>query len=182
MDAKELKNLSKFMSLVLRHRPELGGLTLDPAGWTPVEDLLKGMAANGHAIDRSQLEACVAGNDKQRFEFHEDGTRIRARQGHTVDVELGYAPAQPPATLLHGTPDKFVDAIRRQGLIKRQRHHVHLHEDAALATQVGERRGSAVVLRIDAKAMAAAGHEFFVTANQVWLTDSVPPEFISFPD
>ena len=173
---------SKLLSLVLRHQPELIGIALDDAGWTPVAGLLEGLANHGSAMTPDELRRIVAGNDKQRFAFSADGTMIRANQGHSVTVELGLRPSTPPAELFHGTAEIFLDGIRRQGLLKQQRHHVHLHQDAKLAEQVGARRGRAVVLTVDAAAMQADGMAFFVTENQVWLTDSVPPHYLCFPD
>lgn len=182
MDKKQQKRISKFMSLVLRHQPQTAGLVLDNAGWVDVDDLLTGMNKAGQRVTRGQLETVVAENDKQRFQFSEDGARVRATQGHSVGVELGYEPAIPPEELAHGTPTQFVDSIRREGLKKRQRHDVHLHADLSIASSVGQRRGKPVILRIRAKAMSDAGFEFFVTPNDVWLTDHVPPEFIEFPE
>ena len=182
MNSRERTRHSRFLSLLLRHRPELAGLRLDAAGWIAVDELLAGLARSEHALSRVELEEVVATNDKRRFEFDAAGARIRAVQGHSVEVELGYAPAPPPDVLLHGTYAGALPAIRREGLRRMARHHVHLHQDLALATQVGGRRGAAVVLRVRATAMAAAGHAFFVTPNGVWLTEHVPPEFLEFPD
>lgn len=181
MDKTKTKKISKFMSLVLRHRPETIGLQLDPSGWVSIRKLLEGMRAQGKPLTREQLNAVVAENDKQRFEISDDGSQIRARQGHSVAVDLGYDEVEPPELLRHGTPMQFVAAIRKQGLTKQKRHHVHLHEDPNMASIVGSRRGEPVVLTVDAKKMAAAGYKFYVTENNVWLTDCVPPEFIHFP-
>ncbi|HYE17929.1 MAG TPA: RNA 2'-phosphotransferase [Tepidisphaeraceae bacterium] len=172
---------SKFLSYVLRHRPDEIGLSLDAAGWVGVDDLLDALAAHGEPTTHDQLLAIVRTNDKQRFALSEDGARIRASQGHSVDVELGYAPAEPPPVLFHGTVEKFVDSIRATGLRKGERHHVHLSADEATASKVGGRRGKPVILRIDASAMRAAGHAFFRSANGVWLTEHVAAEFIAFP-
>ena len=169
------------MSLVLRHHPARIGLKLDTSGWCFVAELLQGMSEAGRPITREQLEFVVAENDKQRFEFSEHGEKIRARQGHSVTVQLGYEPSMPPDVLFHGTPTKFVESIKRQGLLKQKRHHVHLHEDQAVAATVGARRGEAVVLRINSGRMADKGNTFFVTDNSVWLTEHVPAEFIEFP-
>lgn len=182
MYEKLQRRISKYLSLVLRHQPDVIGLQLDDAGWADVDDLLKRMNAAGRRCTREQLETVVRENDKQRFQFSEDKTRIRAAQGHSIDVELGYEEATPPDTLVHGTPEKFVELIREGGLKKMQRHHVHLHCDKSLASSVGQRRGKPVVLTVDAKAMFEAGHTFFVTPNDVWLTDHVPPEFITIPE
>lgn len=182
MDKKKQKTISKFMSLVLRHRPEAAGLVLDDSGWVAVEDLLAGLRSAGRDVSREMLETVVKENDKQRFQFNADRSRIRATQGHSVAVELGYERSEPPELLAHGTPKQFVESIRTQGLKKQKRHHVHLHADQALASSVGQRRGAPVVLTIEAKRMSEAGYEFFVSPNDVWLTDHVPPEFIVFPD
>jgi putative RNA 2'-phosphotransferase len=181
MHEKYIRRTSKFLSLVLRHQPEKIGIRLDEAGWVDVDVLLEAMARRGKRISRETLENVVRTNDKQRFSLSEDGRRIRANQGHTVDVALGYATADPPEILLHGTPTRFLDAIRREGLKKMKRHHVHLHVDEATAIAVGTRRGKPVLLKVWARDMARRGHEFFVTPNNVWLTDHVPPEFIEFP-
>lgn len=182
MNEKETRQISKFLSLVLRHQPDKIGIPLDNAGWTSIDGLLEAMRQNGRKISRETLDQVVLTNDKQRFSISEDGTRIRASQGHSVEVELGYEPAIPPEFLLHGTPTTAVDAIRRDGLKKMQRHHVHLHADSATATTVGARRGAPVLLRIRSQEMANEGFLFFVTANEVWLTDHVPACFIEFPE
>src|SRR5688500_15893567 len=126
MNADEAKRLSKFLSLVLRHEPQAIGIALDAAGWTPVAELLAALARHGKDVSRADLEFVVATSDKKRFALSEDALSIRASQGHSVEVELGYSPAEPPELLFHGTVDKFLDSIRRQGLIKGNRHHVHL--------------------------------------------------------
>lgn len=172
---------SKFLSLVLRHEPAKIGITLDDAGWTDVAALLAACAAHGVVISRDELAEIVASSDKQRFALSADGTRIRANQGHSVDVDLELPAATPPARLYHGTVAEAVPSIRTEGLTKRARHHVHMSADTETATKVGGRRGKAVILVIRADAMAAAGHEFFRSANGVWLTDHVPAEYIEFP-
>lgn len=181
MSPKELKRISKFLSLVLRHRPETIGVVLDDAGWTLVEELLSAMRRSGRGISREELDAVVRENDKQRFAFDETGLLIRAQQGHSRPVELGYKPAVPPDVLFHGTPRQFVEAIRAGGLQKQSRHHVHLHAGEETATAVGRRRGEPVVLTVDALRMHRDGFAFFVTPNAVWLTDHVPPEYLQIP-
>jgi putative RNA 2'-phosphotransferase len=171
---------SKFLSLVLRHDPERIGIVLDDAGWTDVAALLAAAAAHGVAITRAELEQIVATSDKQRFALSPDGTRIRANQGHSVEVELGLAPATPPDRLYHGTVARFVDSIRERGLLKGERHHVHLSADAETAHKVGSRRGDPVVLVVRAAEMAAAGHVFHRSENGVWLVEHVPASFIDF--
>lgn len=171
---------SKFLSLVLRHRPELIGITLDPAGWVSVEELLRACRAHGRAITLDELRDVVAGNDKQRFAFSEDGELIRASQGHSVAVELGYSPAAPPELLYHGTIEKFLPSIREGGLNKGERHHVHLSPDEETARRVGGRRGRPFILKIESGRMHRDGHPFFLSANGVWLTEHVPSAYIVF--
>ena len=178
MDARRLVKVSRYLSRHLRHQPERLGLTLQPGGWVEVGDLLAACAAHGFAITEDDLREVVARNDKQRFGFDEAGRRIRANQGHSVEVDLGLQPADPPAVLFHGTGSTSVDAILRDGLERRGRHHVHLSPDVETATRVGARHGRPVVFEVDAAAMAAVGHEFFVTANGVWLTEAVPPRYL----
>jgi len=169
---------SKFLSLVLRHDPARIGLVLDAAGWTEVDELLARVNAHGVALTREELETIVTTSDKQRFAFSEDRTRIRANQGHSIAVELDLPPVVPPALLYHGTVERFLTAIRVEGLRKGQRHHVHLSADRATAEKVGARRGRPAVLIVDAAAMTARGIQFFRSENGVWLTDHVPPEFL----
>lgn len=165
---------------MLRHKPEAIGIRLDAAGWTSVAELLRAAGEHGTPLTRASLREIVETNDKRRFELSPDGERIRASQGHSVSVELGYAPAAPPAILYHGTPRGNLGSIRERGLLRGRRHHVHLSSDAEIARRVGSRRGAPVVLRVRAAAMHDAGHEFFLSANGVWLTDFVPPEFLIF--
>jgi len=174
----ELTTISKFMSLVLRHQPGRIGLVLDAAGWADISELLAHAAAAGRAITRDQLDEVVATSDKRRFALSDDGQRIRANQGHSIDVDLGLVPQPPPLVLFHGTAWRFVDSIRLTGLERRSRHHVHLTANAATGEAVGRRYGKPVILRIAAGQMAARGHVFFRSANDVWLVESVPPEFI----
>jgi putative RNA 2'-phosphotransferase len=172
--------VSKRLSYVLRHHPGSAGLTLDRAGWVPVAELLAALD-----LDRATLDAVVAGNDKQRFAISTgaDGVeRIRASQGHSVPVDLDLERVEPPAVLYHGTTSAALPSIRASGLSPRQRHHVHLSGDVVTARAVGSRRhGDLVVLTIDAAAMAADGHAFYRSANGVWLTDGVPPRYVTEP-
>lgn len=177
-----LNGLSKFLSFVLRHRPESIGLKLDANGWANIDELIGKARAHGKLLSREQIERITATNSKKRFAISEDQMRIRANQGHSVEVDLAYEPAVPPAVLFHGTPQSSVEAIRKGGLSKMQRHHVHLSADIETARVVGTRRGRAVVLRVSAGEMHAAGHTFFVSANGVWLTEHVPPQFIVSPE
>lgn len=176
------QSLSKFLSLVLRHKPEVIGLTLDQSGWVDVQVLLDACNANGRKISADSLAKMVAENSKQRFAFSPDGKMIRASQGHSLDVELGYEQKPPPAVLYHGTASRFVQSIREQGLLKQGRHHVHLSTEIDTAMAVGKRYGQPVLLQVDAAKMHTDGHVFFVSENNVWLTDAVPPQYILFPD
>ena len=174
--------VSKFLSLVLRHQPEKVGVTLDREGWVPVSTLLEALGAHGLRLTLDELREVVRSNDKQRFSFSPDGLRIRASQGHSVKVELGYEPQPPPPTLYHGTAERFLPSIRQQGLSKGRRHHVHLSEQETTAVAVGKRYGRPVILEIASGAMHADGHAFFRSANGVWLTEHVPVKYISFGD
>jgi putative RNA 2'-phosphotransferase len=169
---------SRLVARVLRHRPGSVGIELDGQGWTDVARLLEALAAHGHRITRTDLERVVRHNDKQRFEWDTAADRIRARQGHSVEVDLGLAPTAPPVRLYHGTPRRNVDSILATGLEPRGRHHVHLSEDAETARRVGARRGEPVVLVVDAAAMAGERLLFWRTTNGVWLTENVPPRFL----
>lgn len=166
---------SKLLSLVLRHRPEVVGVALDRHGWVDVGVLLRALAEHGRPLTRADLARVVGTSDKQRFEWDRAADRLRARQGHSVAVDLGLAPLAPPATLFHGTAARNLDDILAHGLDPRGRHHVHLSADERTAATVGARRGPHVVLHVDAAAMARAGHVFYRSSNGVWLTDAVPP-------
>lgn len=172
---------SKFLSFVLRHRPEAVGLQLDRQGWLDVGTLLERINTDGRSITLEELRTVVATNDKQRFEFSPDGLRIRARQGHSLaGVDLELAPREPPDLLYHGTVEKFLASIRKAGLQRGGRNHVHLSPDRATAATVGSRRGRPVVLTIAARQMYLAGFTFYRSANGVWLSAEVPPNFIEF--
>jgi putative RNA 2'-phosphotransferase len=180
--AATLKHISKLLSLVLRHAPETIGIELDAQGWVEVDVLLARAAQHGTAISRAQLDEVVRSSDKQRFALSGDGRRIRANQGHSVaTVDLGLAPAEPPGLLYHGTAERFVEAIRADGLRPGARQHVHLSREQATAATVGARHGRPVVLVVDAAAMQRQGHAFYVAANGVWLAAAVPASFIGFP-
>ncbi|MEM9175291.1 MAG: RNA 2'-phosphotransferase [Myxococcota bacterium] len=176
-----LVSLSNFLSRVLRHRPESIGIVLDAQGWVEIGTLLERAAANGKPIDRADFDRVVADNDKQRFALSEDGIRIRARQGHSIEVDLGLEAVTPPDLLFHGTVERFLTSIRHQGLRKKQRTHVHLSATESIARQVGGRRGEAVVLKVESGRMAAEGFAFYRSENGVWLVDRVPRAFLLFP-
>lgn len=175
---KQLKQISKLMSLVLRHRPEAIGLQLDENGWAGVEDLVAKIRAQGIHTDMEMIRIIVEQNDKKRFAFSEDQSKIRASQGHSIAVELNLETRVPPEVLYHGTADANLESILQSGILKQGRQHVHLSETTQTARAVGSRHGKPVVLTIRAGAMHAAGHVFCLSANQVWLTEAVPPAYI----
>ncbi len=166
------------MSLILRHDPGRVGIELNQEGWVDVDVLIDAMNNSGKLVDRKLIEEVVETNDKKRFTFSEDGKQIRANQGHSVDVDLKLEPQIPPEILYHGTATKTLDSIQMSGLDKRNRQHVHLSSDKVTASKVGQRHGKVVILNIRSGDMHRAGHDFFLSKNGVWLTDSVPLEFI----
>ncbi|SFW78255.1 RNA 2'-phosphotransferase [Chitinophaga sancti] len=172
------KETSKFLSLILRHQPELIGLKLDTNGWADVDTLLA-LAARRKRITKAELETIVAESDKQRFAFNEDRTKIRANQGHSIHVDLELPVTTPPEFLFHGTTGAFVSDILKTGIQKMSRQYVHLSVDKSTATKVGSRRGVPVILTIRSGDMYRDGIPFFVSANGVWLTDHVPAKYIS---
>lgn len=171
--------LSKFLSLVLRHKPDAIGLALDSQGWANIGELIDKANASGTKFDRAELLHVVETSDKKRFSVSADGLRIRAAQGHSVSVELGLSPKEPPPVLYHGTATRFVEAILEQGLRPQARQQVHLSRDEETARRVGARHGKPHIFKIDALAMHASGMKFYLADNGVWLTDRVPPEFLS---
>ncbi len=175
-----LKRTSKFLSYVLRHAPHSIGIAMDANGWVDVEELIAKVSTNGYALDAALLQEIVSTSDKQRFALDETGKRIRANQGHSIEVDLQIAATSPPAILYHGTVAEFIEAIKTGGLQKMERQHVHLSPDVATAKNVGGRRGKPVVLTIDSGKMEKEGHKFFVSANGVWLCEAVPPQYIDF--
>ncbi|WP_159769875.1 RNA 2'-phosphotransferase [Streptomyces sp. HM190] len=179
MDERRTVKVSKYLSKHLRHQPERIGLTLDEAGWVEIDALIKAAAAHGFRLTRAELDHVVEANDKRRFAVQ--GDRIRASQGHTVEVDLGLPAATPPPYLYHGTVAAHLTAIRAEGLRPMTRHDVHLSPDRETASRVGARRGRPVVLSVDAGAMHIDGHVFRVSANGVWLTETVPPQYLRFP-
>lgn len=166
---------SKFISLILRHRPEEIGITLDEHGWARVDQLLRGVK-----ISLEELEEIVAKDEKQRYSFNEDKTLIRANQGHSVHVDLELEEREPPEFLYHGTVERFLDSIRREGLQRQNRQYVHLSPDVETAVKVGRRRGKPVVLQAAAGKMHRDGYRFYLSENGVWLTEEVPPQYLKF--
>jgi putative RNA 2'-phosphotransferase len=179
MDSFSLVRTSKFLSLILRHDPGKIGLRLDEHGWADVDDLLLKLNRHGHALDRAGLEQVVAQNDKKRFAFSPDGARIRASQGHSISVDLELQPVSPPAVLYHGTAQRFQASILEKGLLPVQRTQVHLSKDIASARTVGQRHGQPVIFRVAARQMERDGCSFFLSANGVWLAETVPPRYLT---
>ncbi len=173
------KKISKRLSYVLRHKPEAIGIELDESGWVSTEDLLNKLNEHGTPIDLTVLQRVVANNDKQRFSFNLDGTRIRANQGHSIDLDLQLTEKQPPDILYHGTAHKNQEVIRAKGILKMNRHHVHLSGNQETAINVGQRHGQPIVLEVNAGEMYANGHRFYVSLNGVWLTDHFPSEYLT---
>jgi putative RNA 2'-phosphotransferase len=179
MTPEDQKKISKRLSLHLRHEPETLGIALDDAGWTEVDTLLDAFSRRYFPLTREALDEVVRDNEKQRFAFDETGRRIRASQGHSVEIDLQLEPIEPPEFLYHGTGEKSVAAILREGLRRMDRHHVHLSPDTETARRVGQRHGKPAVFRVRAAAMrASTGAVFFRSANGVWLVDAVAPEWL----
>jgi putative RNA 2'-phosphotransferase len=178
MNANELIKTSKFLSLILRHNPEKIGIKLDENGWTDVKELIIKLGTKGHKINLDNLKWVVENNNKKRFAFNEDYSKIRANQGHSVEIDLKYEPKQPPDYLYHGTATKNLSSILTNGLQKQNRHHVHLSVEKETAINVGSRHGNPVVLIIKSKEMHEKGIKFYLSDNGVWLVDEILPEFI----
>ncbi len=172
-----LKETSKFISLILRHKPETIGITLDEHGWANVDELIAGIAKT-HPIDMAILEQIVAEDEKQRYSFNEDKTLIRANQGHSIPVDVELEEKQPPEILYHGTGEKYVSSINEQGLIPKSRLYVHLSKDEKTAVKVGQRHGKPVIYKVKSGEMYNDGYKFFRSVNGVWLTKSVPVKYL----
>ena len=179
MNEKITKDISKFLSLILRHSPETIGLKLDENGWADVEELIAKCSKKGNILDSQLLDYVVKNNDKKRFAFNEDKTKIRASQGHSIEVELNLIETIPPEILYHGTATRFLESILQQGLQKKSRQHVHLSATVETATAVGSRHGKVAILIIDAERMQNEGFKFYLSENNVWLTELVPVQYIS---
>ena len=173
-----IEKLSKFISLILRHKPEEIGISLDDFGWAKVEDLINGINKSGRRIDIEILEEIVRTDNKQRYSFNEDKTKIRANQGHSIPVKVDLMELKPPATLYHGTATKSLEGIQKQGIKSMSRLYVHLSKDFETAKQVGTRHGECVILVINAKRMYEDGIKFYLSENGVWLTEYIDPKYI----
>lgn len=172
-----LKQVSKYMSLILRHKPETIGITLDEHGWADVDELIKGISKT-HTFSMEILEEIVKTDSKQRYSFNEDKTLIRANQGHSIQVDVELEEKEPPELLWHGTGEKYVASIDQQGLIPKSRLYVHLSKDEDTATKVGNRHGRPILYRVKAKQMYDDGYKFYLSVNGVWLTKEVPVKYL----
>ncbi|HLP19405.1 MAG TPA: RNA 2'-phosphotransferase [Chitinophagales bacterium] len=177
---KKLKGASKFISLVLRHKPEEIGLQLDDNGWADVNELITKLNAKGGNLNFETLKEIVATNEKKRFSFNEDYSKIRANQGHSIEVDVELKVVTPPNVLYHGTAERFVESIMATGLQKMSRLHVHLSANYDTAVNVGSRHGKPVVLKVDAKQMSEDGIAFYLSENGVWLVSRVDAKFLTF--
>jgi len=180
--SKQFESRSKFLSLVLRHKPEEIGLKLDQEGWADIEELIQLSAAKNVALTNELIQEVVDTSEKKRFSIDPSGRKIRANQGHSIAVDLKLIPLAPPATLFHGTATRFIPSIQVDGLISGSRQHVHLSSAVATAVEVGARHGKPTVLKVRAADMHLDGHEFYQSENGVWLTKAVPPHYLEFPD
>ena len=173
-----LTKTSRFISLILRHQPEAIGITLDEHGWADTEQLIKGVSKT-HPLNREILEEIVRTDEKQRYSFNEDHTKIRANQGHSIPVDVELKETDPPAVLYHGTGEKYVSSIEKEGLKPQSRLYVHLSADTDTAFKVGRRHGKPVIFMIDAAKMKEDGYPFFLSINGVWLTKAVPVSYLT---
>lgn len=178
---KQITHISKFLSLVLRHQPETIGIQLDQNGWTDIDELLEKANNHGIQLDREILNYIVATNSKKRFAINDTLDKIRASQGHSVEIDLGYANKKPPEILFHGTDENSVQSILTNGLEKQSRQHVHLSSDIETAMKVGQRHGKPFVFKVLAEQMFSDNYVFFISDNSVWLTDCVPTKYLVPP-
>lgn len=177
-EIKRLNSVSKFMSLILRHKPETIGIKLDNHGWANVDELINGMCSHGTSIDIPMLEKIVEIDNKKRYSFNNDKTKIRANQGHSIAVDVELQEIKPPEYLYHGTATKYEDSIDKNGLIPKSRLYVHLSSDVDTARKVGSRHGDPVIYTVQTGLMYNDGHTFYKSVNGVWLTDNVPVKYL----
>ena len=177
-DNMNLTNLSRYMSLILRHKPEVIEITLDEHGWASVNDLICGIEKNNPGFNMDILEQIVRTDSKQRYSFNDDKSLIRANQGHSINVDVELKEKEPPEYLYHGTGEKYVKSINQGGLIPKSRLYVHLSKDIETAENVGKRHGKEVVYRINSGQMYRDGYKFYLSENGVWLTKEVPVKYL----
>lgn len=174
--------ISRYLSLILRHKPEAAGITLDEHGWADVFALIRGVAKKYPWFGWVQLLEIVETDNKQRYSFNEDMTKIRANQGHSVNVDVELVEMEPPMTLYHGTATKYEDSIDKDGLIPKSRLYVHLSKDIETALNVGKRHGAPVIYTVESRLMHRCGYKFYLSENGVWLTKEVPVRFMNKVD
>ena len=174
----KLDKLSVFISLVLRHKPDAAGITLDEHGWANVEELIDGINNTGRKMDMGVLEEIVRTDQKQRYSFNEDKTLIRANQGHSIPVDVELKEKEPPEFLYHGTADRFIKAIMKEGLKSISRLYVHLSKDIETANKVGKRHGKPIILKVHSGQMCREGIKFYLSENGVWLTKKVDVKYL----
>ena len=177
---KKNTEISKFISLILRHKPETIDIKLDENGWCNIDSLIQGMENSGTKINRELLEYIVRNDSKQRYSINFEKNLIRANQGHSIPVDIEFELKKPPEKLYHGTIEKFIPSIKNKGLLKAQRQYVHLSQDEETATIVGKRRGIPIILEIDSRKMDEDGFKFYISTNKVWLCEYVPNKYIKF--
>lgn len=177
----DLTKTSRFLSLILRHKPEVIGITLDEHGWADINELIDGINKhdNKYNINREILNQIVETDEKQRYAISPDGKLIRANQGHSIPVDVELKETEPPEVLFHGTADRFSESIEQQGLLPQSRLYVHLSKDVQTAEKVGMRHGKPIVYRVNSGEMFHQGYKFYVSLNGVWLTKNVPPQFLT---
>ena len=169
-----MKKTSKYIAYLLRHNPSAAELPMDENGWVEVRMLIEGVCKTGRQLDIETLTEIVETDEKQRFSFNEDGSKIRANQGHSLRVDVEMKELAPPAVLYHGTAEKYLASIREKGILKQTRNYVHLSKNPETAQRVGKRHGTSVVLQVDAQKMHKDGYRFFLSANGVWQIEHVP--------
>lgn len=177
-DNMNLTNLSRYMSLILRHKPEVIGITLDEHGWASVNDLICGIEKNNPGFNMDILEQIVRTDSKQRYSFNDDKSLIRANQGHSVNVDVELKEKEPPEYLYHGTGEKYVKSINQDGLIPKSRLYVHLSKDIKTAENVGKRHGKEIIYRINSGRMYRNGYKFYLSENGIWLTKEAPVKYL----
>lgn len=178
----DLTKISKYISLILRHKPQIIGITLSEHGWADVDELIRGVAKEHEGFNRAVLDEIVAKDNKQRYSYSEDGTRIRANQGHSVNVDVELKETLPPEILWHGTAERFIDSINSQGLIPKGRLYVHLSSEVSTARIVGSRHGKPAIYKVNCAKMVQDGYKFYLSENKVWLTKAVPAEYLELSD
>lgn len=179
INEKRKQSLGKFISLILRHKPQVIGIQLDKHGWADVQELIEGMCKYGKTINREILQDIVDTDAKQRYSFNKERTLIRANQGHSIPVDVELVEQQPPKILYHGTAEGYLIHIWKEGLKPMSRLYVHLSKDESTALQVGKRHGKPVILKVDAEKMTQEGYSFYLSENGVWLTKEVPIKYLS---